>query len=159
MRGGALGAAGALALALMMALTGCTKHSATSASSAAPAHSSIPTTSDEHNDLVKGKALLISCVPNGQAMVGSVLDGTASGLTYLQDAHFIASGGLHKVFTCVATKPGPVPAPAMKKSLEDCAVNQVTPIIKADHHFIRDRHTILPAVLNAAAICIGKYAA
>jgi hypothetical protein len=141
-----------LALLALLLLAGCgPKHAATIAAQ--------PTTSAEHAGVQKGQALLESCIPNGHTVVTTVLNKTASGLTYYQLARFfIKEHGLSRVWTCVATKPGPVPAPQAKAALEKCGASKVVPIWKGDHHWIRDRKAVAPQILNAAAICAGKYA-
>lgn len=140
-------AASAAVLALLAAACGASGNSA--------AHSAPPTTAAEHAAIQKGLGFLEGCTPNGQAMIGGVVDGTASGLTYLQDAQFLLHGGIHKVFSCLAVRHHLTPA--QKKALEDCGADKVTAVIKADRHIIHDRRTVLPAVFNAAALCAGKY--
>lgn len=109
----------------------------------------------------RGVVVIEGCVPNGKAMIGGIVNKTATPLTYIQVARFFKSKA-HRVtaWTCASKKvTASIPGTDPKKALEDCFAKSDAAKTAVDHPIHTTRHPVqaAEALLNAAAVCVGQY--
>ncbi len=108
----------------------------------------------------RGIAVIEQCTPNGEAMIGTVVNKTATRLTYVQVFQtFKSKANRQHIWACASHKvTADIPGTDPKAALETCFANSgaATTAVRHPVHAAHHPAKTAEALLNAAAVCVGQ---
>jgi nitrous oxide reductase accessory protein NosL len=126
-------------------------------------HSTVNVTPSEsaaaHAAAQRGITVIEQCTPNGKAMIGGIVNHTATGLTYIQVAKtFKSSKNRAAIWACASKKAQQIPGTNPKAAMETCFAKSDAATTAVRHPFHAAHHPAqtAEALLNAAAVCVGN---